>query len=433
MTNEYIGNGQYLLTIEICEFVSNGETLNGTVTGSAQIHGIIIEVNGANIVGINTPSVTGASSGLTIFPTQTGASTVEYGDWGNNAAPIFLAYGDPQECWTFEFIVDNPSTSVDVFTSSFNGASQPGAGMTLHNGVWSCTETNPTPPAICNSDWTPPTLCVGSTTPIDLNSTTSATGVFTGTGVNSTTGIFDPTGLTSNVSVTFTVGDAGFNCSTTQDIVILDLTPPNLTDQTICAGDAVNLDATVSVAGGCTYTLVLDDSYGDGWNGADVDIYINGVLYSLNQTVPSCGGFGSTPCQSTISIPVNDGDVILLNYSGGSFDSENTIFLYDGNMNLVNSVNNPPDGNLGSGITANCGSAAVNYSWSPTTGLSDPNIANPVATPATTTTYTVDISSPGLPCTASASVTITVDPCLNCAMTISTFKLDLVTRVIHIK
>jgi len=34
------------------------------------------------------------------------------------------------------------------------------------------------------------------------------------------------------------------------------------------------------------------------------------------------------------------------------------------------------------------------YSWTPTTGLSDPNIANPVATPTTTTTYTVSSQVP---------------------------------------
>jgi len=35
----------------------------------------------------------------------------------------------------------------------------------------------------------------------------------------------------------------------------------------------------------------------------------------------------------------------------------------------------------------------TSYSWTPATGLSDPNIANPVASPTVTTTYTVDIGS----------------------------------------
>ena len=57
------------------------------------------------------------------------------------------------------------------------------------------------------------------------------------------------------------------------------------------------------------------------------------------------------------------------------------------------------------------GPGAVSFSWSPTTGLSDPNIANPLAAPATTTTYTVTVTN-GAGCTdqASAQVDVVVNP-----------------------
>ena len=49
------------------------------------------------------------------------------------------------------------------------------------------------------------------------------------------------------------------------------------------------------------------------------------------------------------------------------------------------------------------------YQWSPTTGLSDPNIANPIASPTTTTTYTVAISGGISACPMnSPQITITV-------------------------
>lgn len=51
---------------------------------------------------------------------------------------------------------------------------------------------------------------------------------------------------------------------------------------------------------------------------------------------------------------------------------------------------------------------AITYSWSPTGTLSAANIANPVATPAGTTTYTVTAASTG--CTASDDVKVTVRP-----------------------
>ncbi len=47
------------------------------------------------------------------------------------------------------------------------------------------------------------------------------------------------------------------------------------------------------------------------------------------------------------------------------------------------------------------------YTWSPTTGLSNPNIANPVATPSDTTTYTVTYDD-GLGCVDSDEMTIAV-------------------------
>lgn len=55
-------------------------------------------------------------------------------------------------------------------------------------------------------------------------------------------------------------------------------------------------------------------------------------------------------------------------------------------------------------------SGGTSYQWSPTTGLSNPNIANPVACPTSTTTYTVTVTggNPLCPGQATADVTITV-------------------------
>ena len=49
------------------------------------------------------------------------------------------------------------------------------------------------------------------------------------------------------------------------------------------------------------------------------------------------------------------------------------------------------------------------YSWSPTDGLSNPNIANPVANPASTTIYTVTVSNAN-GCQDTDEVTVTVNP-----------------------
>jgi gliding motility-associated-like protein len=53
-------------------------------------------------------------------------------------------------------------------------------------------------------------------------------------------------------------------------------------------------------------------------------------------------------------------------------------------------------------------SGGTSYSWLPATGLSDPSLANPVASPTVTTTYTVTASNSNA-CTSTASVTVTVN------------------------
>ena len=54
------------------------------------------------------------------------------------------------------------------------------------------------------------------------------------------------------------------------------------------------------------------------------------------------------------------------------------------------------------------GSGTLSYSWSPSTGLSATNVVNPTANPATTTTYTVEVTS-SYGCSSTDDVIVTVD------------------------
>ena len=58
------------------------------------------------------------------------------------------------------------------------------------------------------------------------------------------------------------------------------------------------------------------------------------------------------------------------------------------------------------------GSPAITYSWTPTNGLSDPTIANPVANPTTTSTYIViaSLDDNGTTCMDSSRIVIDVTP-----------------------
>lgn len=85
-------------------------------------------------------------------------------------------------------------------------------------------------------------------------------------------------------------------------------------------------------------------------------------------------------------------DVINVGYNG-SVNAGNDVQIFDGD-------NYPIQATL---------PGATSFSWSPTTGLSNPNLANPNASPSTTTTYTVTaINANG--CVSEDELTITVFP-----------------------
>lgn len=76
---------------------------------------------------------------------------------------------------------------------------------------------------------------------------------------------------------------------------------------------------TVKAQDTCSYTLELFDSFGDGWNGAFLTITINGE--SATYTVDDVTDDGFT---NTFSIPITEGDTVIIEYSPGTFENEVT-------------------------------------------------------------------------------------------------------------
>ncbi len=69
----------------------------------------------------------------------------------------------------------------------------------------------------------------------------------------------------------------------------------------------------------------------------------------------------------------------------------------------------PATSQLNATVTNGCGSTPQIFSWTPTTGLSSSSIANPVASPTVTTTYTSVVTGGALGCwSVTGSVTITI-------------------------
>lgn len=71
------------------------------------------------------------------------------------------------------------------------------------------------------------------------------------------------------------------------------------------------------IMAGCLYTLSLFDGYGDGWNGASLNVNVNGVPVLLNVDVPNPPGD-----TAVYNFMASTGDNITTVFNSGSFDTE---------------------------------------------------------------------------------------------------------------
>ena len=243
------------------------------------------------------------------------------------------------------------------------------------NGIAGCsaatTQTitvNAPPTANAGADQS---VCVGGS-PVQLTGT-PAGGNWTGAGVNSS-GLFTP-GTIGNVTLTYTVGQAG--CTGTDQVIIsvINPTPANAgANQALCQNaPSINLGGTP--AGGT-------------WSGSPL------VAAGGNFTPSTAGNytltytFGSGTCAATdnLNITVHPSPSV--------------------------SVNNPAVC-AGSGATLTAsgsgGLGPYSYGWSPATGLSAVTGSSVTATPAGSTQYTVTATDANS-CPATAISTVTVDP-----------------------
>lgn len=224
-------------------------------------------------------------------------------------------------------------------------------------------------------------------------------------------------------------------------------------DQIICLGDQATLNTTATLLGSnpytyswspttyvtnpnvqsttaspqttTTYTVTTTDRYGcqgtsditvtvnpsGGEAGPDVTL-CNGGSVQLNATGGSTYSWSPSTGLSATNIPNPTASpatttayfVTITNASGCSLTDYLTVTVSaNAPINAGNDVAICPG--TSTNLTATGGTV---YVWTPATGLSDPNIANPVATPATTTTYTVN-GTDANGCTGTDAVTITVN------------------------
>ena len=97
----------------------------------------------------------------------------------------------------------------------------------------------------------------------------------------------------------------------------------------------------------CDFTISMTDTYGDGWNGASVELFANGTsLGSFSNTAEAA----ANEAQSA-TFTVNEGDVITSAWTSGSYDGETAYTITDSDENVFASV---ADGNDMTEFTVTC-------------------------------------------------------------------------------
>jgi gliding motility-associated-like protein len=269
------------------------------------------------------------------------------------------------------------------------------------------------------------------------------------TGANTATPSALPPATTS-----YTVIGTDQNGCTNSDTVLLSLSPLPVTmnaPSTVCSGSQVQLSA--SSPGGISYTwgpasslssttaqnpiatptvtttYIVTVSNGNGC------INTNSVTITTNPLPNADAGASVAVCQGTGTVlSASGGSTYVWSPASGlsSTNSSNTnatpattttytVTVTDGNgcvnTDMVTVTVNPlPAANAGPNASVCQGSSAqlnatggVQYAWSPATGLSATNIANPLASPTVLTTYTVTVTSAG-GCINTDAVTVIVNP-----------------------
>lgn len=246
-------------------------------------------------------------------------------------------------------------------------------------------------------------------------------------------------------TTTYTVTGSAGGCTST-DVITVTVNPVpsvSVNSPTICYGQTANITATVSPAGG---TFVWTPNLGSAQTITDnptsnstysVVYSLNGCsnsgsgLVTVNPTPTAAAGTAATICPgSTTPLTASGGTTFAWLPAAGlsaanianpdaSPAASTTYTVTVGNSfscsstAMVSITVNAVNASAGSNVSIICGntttlnaSGGTNYSWNASSDLSATNIANPIASPTGTTTYTVTVDNGQ--CSATASVTVTV-------------------------
>lgn len=253
----------------------------------------------------------------------------------------------------------NGATTQDLSNLSagtYTGTSTDNNGCTLN---WSATVMNDAG-SLSVSDAITNASCSANNGSIDITVSGGSGYVFVWSNGSTSEDISGLLGGTYTCNIT-----DGAGCTTTYVGTVADEGGPLITSVNITDESCGNSDGEISVnaVGGaapltyvwtgppcCAYTINLDDTFGDGWNGGSIDVLIDGVP---SDNITLVGGFTGSQ-----NFSVCDGQSIELIWNAGTFDNEVSFEVLDASSSVVFTQGlNPTAGTVWTG-TAVCSAPA---------------------------------------------------------------------------
>ncbi|MDC6470699.1 fibronectin type III domain-containing protein, partial [Flavobacteriales bacterium] len=268
---------------------------------------------------LNSPEITFYSH---MFGASVGELSVWITDTSGISNQVFIKNGDQGDQWNEEIVSLSSYSGIVQFTI-LGVVSDDGNGTSW----WGDIAIDNFEVSEAPSCQKPVNFTLGT-----ITSTTSSIswGIFNG--VDSvfnvqygTAGFTLGNGLSSTVSGDTNYTITGLNATSNYDVYI----------QTVCGSDSSIWIGPYSFSTlqnpGCIYTVNMIDSYGDGWNGATIDVSINGAFYtSLSNT-----SLALPNAVQTDSFFAYNGDNVSFSFSSGTYDNEITFEIIDPTFNSL--------------------------------------------------------------------------------------------------
>ncbi|MBS1648007.1 MAG: gliding motility-associated C-terminal domain-containing protein, partial [Bacteroidetes bacterium] len=260
---------------------------------------------------------------------------------------------------TYTWSTSETTASISVSPTVSTSYTVTGANGTCTSTAVANISVNASPTITTNN----PTICSGNTAAITVSGASTYTWN-TGSTAN-------PYNVSPSTTTSYTVIGANGTCTNSAVVTVsVNITPTvTVNDATICSGGT----ATLTASGGSTYT----------WSTSETTASISpSPTITSSYTVISANGI----CTSSAVATVNVSATSSLSLAANSYT------ICNGASQI---------------FTA---SGASTYTWIPSSGLNNPNIATPSSSASTTTIYTVTGAASGCPPLTPLTLTLTVNP-----------------------